>query len=229
MKTINQSLTTNRFGWRTFGLWVGLTFLGYFLNIINHFPSGFAVAPFNQPAVRLDTLGFVIGAMSGLILGSLQAIALQSHLPRVRWWILSNVIGFGLIHALGDGTSFPVFLVVGGLIIGLMQYLALRRYLHKALLWIPITAVAWFSGFQLGLALNPGAYNAFLGALTYSVITGLAFRYLLAENLVPTENPILAVFLRRWARFNLFVKILLVTLVLVVTAVFAIMIGGIRG
>lgn len=211
---VKNRASSSRFSWSSLSLWVGMTVVGYLLNSINHFPASFAVAPFNAQAITLDgaPLGFVIGAISGLILATLQAIVLQSYLPSVRRWILGNTIGFSLIHALGDTVAFPLFLLVGGIIIGLVQYFSLRPYLRNALLWLPITAFAWFSGLQLGVMISPeNNYNLLFGALSYSLITGIAFRFLLAENLEGAANPFHHRLKERWSQLNRSTRILLIT------------------
>jgi hypothetical protein len=190
---IEQQAHYRRFSWPSFGLWVGLTLLGYFLSVGFHFPTGYASITFNPQAISLGSglVGFLFGAESGVIIASLQWIVLKSWAPYTRPWIPLNAISFGLIHALGDAVPYmPVVLVGGGIIVGLAQYIALRHALTRAILWIPIAAVAWFSGFQLGFALphTQGEYNLFIAALAYGVITGLALRLLLADNLAVPNN-----------------------------------------
>lgn len=226
---IAQPTLSARFGWRPFILWIALTLVGYYLAGGFHFPAGFASNTYNPQAVGFGSgiVGFVFGAVSGLIIASLQWIVLRSWAPKARW-IPLNVIGYGLIHALGDAVPYmPAVLVGGGIIVGLAQYLALRHSLTRPILWIPIAAIAWFCSFQLGFALRgqPEQYNLTVAALTYGVITGLALRLLLVEDLaVPMKADALRL-VHRWSRLNPVKKTLVVFLSLAAIIAFVLLSG----
>ena len=231
---IEQQALSRRFSWFSFGLWVGLTLLGFLLSVVGHFPAGFASATFDAQDINLSgaLTGFLFGAMSGLIIASLQWFVLKSWTPNARLWIPLNAVGFGLVHAVGDAVPYiPMVLVVGGIIVGLAQYIALRHALSRAIVWILIAAVAWFLGFQLGFALPGGAggYNLVVAALTNGVITGLALRLLIAHNLAVPENLTLPTLISRWSNLNLFTRILLTLLFVVFIAVLVVFAGPLFG
>ena len=73
---------------------------------------------------RTARIGFIFGAVSGLIIASLQWSVLNSWTPNARLWILLNAVGFGLVHAMNDAVpyqplSLPLNLVIVGIIVGL--------------------------------------------------------------------------------------------------------------
>lgn len=226
---IEQPTLSRRFGWQPFILWIALTLVGYYLAGGFHFPAGFGSSTYDPRAVGFGSgiVGFVFGAVSGLIIASLQWIVLRSWAPNARW-IPFNVIGYGLIHALGDAVPYmPAVLVGGGIIIGLAQYLALRHSLTKPILWIPIAGIAWICSFQLGFVMpqRPEQYNLTLAALTYGVITGLALRLLLVEDLaVPMKADALTL-VHRWSRLNPIKKVLVVFLSLAAIIAFVLLSG----
>lgn len=220
---VEQHPLPRRFGWRAFILWSALTVVGYFLAGGFHFPTGFASDTFDPRTVGLGSglVGFVFGTVSGVIIASLQWIILRSWASNARSWIPLNVMGFGLVHALGDAVPYMPIVLAGGIVIGLAQYLALRRVLTRPILWIPIAAIAWYAGFQLGLTLPHRAeqYNLTIAALTYGVITGLALRFLLVKNLpAPRSLDPFALF-RQWPSLNLLQRILVSFLMVLMIAV----------
>jgi hypothetical protein len=224
--------TLHRFSWRSLGLWVALTLLGYLLAAELHFQADGPTATFHLRDFKFDLLGLLLGALSGLIIGSLQWLVLKSWIPNSRLWILLNVIGFGLIHFLNDSIPYrpfalPVHFVIHGLIIGLTQYIALRHALAKALLWIPLAAGIWFLGFQLGFTLlaavgisgNPLAERAILlgiAGLTTGVLTGLALKFLVVQDQPMPENSPNPVLLNRWSNASQAKKVLLACLAIII-------------
>jgi hypothetical protein len=164
MKTQQHSAV--RFTWQSVALWVGLTLAGFFLTVGFHFPTGFASATFNPRDIGIVSglVGFVFGAVSGLIIASLQWMALKVWFPRARLWILPNVVGYGLVHGLGDAVPYmPLVLVGGGIMLGVTQFVALRHALSRSVFWIPVAAIAWYAGFQLGFAWSRIPPKAFDG------------------------------------------------------------------
>jgi len=91
-----------RFSWRSFGLWVGLTTVGFILaGSLIHVQADGTTASFNLRDLNLSAaaVGFLFGCVTGLIIASLQWLSLRSWAPSARLWIPLNAIGFGLEHA----------------------------------------------------------------------------------------------------------------------------------
>jgi hypothetical protein len=193
---MEQQSTTIRFGWLSVGLWVGLTLVGFLLTMVLHFPGSSGPGIFSPSNVDLSgaALGFVFGAISGLIIAALQQIVLKPWIPTPRAWLTFNAVGYGLVHAIYDGVPFQYQLAVAAIIVALAQYSALRSLLSYAFLWIPIATIAWFLGFQLGFAIFAGddPANLITAGLTVGVVTSLALRRLLSpvQQLHPTQNTL---------------------------------------
>lgn len=224
-----QRSTTRRFTWQSLGLWVGLTLVGFFLSVGFHFPTGFASATLNPRDIGIGSglVGFVFGAVSGLIIASLQWMVLKSWFPRARLWILPNAVGYGLVHALGDAVPYmPLVLVGGGIMLGVTQFFALRHALSRPIFWAPVAAIAWYAGFQLGFALSrtPGEYPLIAAALIYGAITGLALKLFLIP--VNPPHPTQSI---RWADMSLSKKVLLIILFVVAVVFFVIFSGMLFG
>lgn len=176
-----------RFTWQSLGFWVGLTLLGFLLSIFFHFPAGGASETLDPQDINLGgaVAGFIFGAISGLIIASLQWIVLRAWMPGARLWIPLNALGYGLLHAFGDAIPYmPVVLVGGGIIIGAAQAIALRQELSNAILWVPVAAAAWYAGFKIGFAfpIAEGEYPLIAAALIYSAITGLAIKFMVLDR-----------------------------------------------
>jgi len=106
---------TFRFTWQALALWVGLTLLGFFLSIGFHFPTSFASPVLNPEDIDMSgaILGFVFGAVSGLIIASLQWLVLKAWFPRARLWVLPTAAGYGVVHAFGDAVPYMPLVLVG--------------------------------------------------------------------------------------------------------------------
>lgn len=232
---IEPQALSRRFSGPSFGLWVGLTMVGFILAGDFHISASGPTTPFHLQDIDLfaAVIGFVFGAVSGLVIGSLQWLVLKSWMPNARLWIPFNVVGYGLVHALNDAVplSLPLILVIGGIIVGLAQTTALRHALSRPLVWVPVTGFAWFLGFQLGFAwlnVNGIAGNPLAGIVTahgtaglmIGAITGVALRLLIADNLAVSKNLTRPTLTSRWSNLNLFTRILLLFLLVAFIAVF---------
>lgn len=187
-----------RFSWQSFGIWVAITTAAFFLSADLHLQASGVTTPFNPRDLEIALFGFVFGAVSGMISGALQWLALKPWLPNFRHWILVNVIGFGLVHAMHDTLPYRpldlwLILLIDGTVIGLAQYFGLRHSITKAGLWVPIFAAGWFLGFQSAFAilwsfnssevLVERAIELGITGLIAGVITGLALKFLI----IPVE------------------------------------------
>lgn len=191
----NQPL---RFTWKAFSLWVVVTVLGYILGGDFHYQPDAPTRALSLRDIGLSAplVGFLMSAVAGTIIAFLQWLVLKAWIPAPRLWILSNLVAYGLVHALNDALPyhpfpFPLMLLAGGFIVGTGQAVALRPLLSRAVLWLPLAAGAWLLSIQLGLALeslvfgNPLA-EVFVGhgaaGLVTGVITGLALKRMLAGS-----------------------------------------------
>ncbi len=156
---MTRSFPTVRFPWPAFGLWVGVTILGYLFAGFLHMPGG--GPPFAISLRSLDwaagLVGFVFGAVTGLAVRGLQGLVLKTWLPRARGWMLLNALAFGLVHALNDSGLFNLIpsslsLLVDGLLIGAAQVVALRQALPRSYAWLVLMAAAWLLGFEWSYA-----------------------------------------------------------------------------
>ncbi len=146
---MNPSISlSHRFNRPTFRLWMVLNMVGYFVAGDLHYQeSGLLVFNFRDVDPFATVVGFAFGAVSGLIVGSLQWLVLRTWLTQARLWIPLNMLGFGLVHAINDALPnyrllpLPLLWLLGGFIIGLCQYLALRYSISRAGYWVFIAAV----------------------------------------------------------------------------------------
>ncbi len=207
-----------RFSWRSFGLWVGLTTVGFILAGGSiHVQTDGTTAPFNLRDLNLSAaaVGFLFGCVTGLIIASLQWLSLRSWAPSARLWIPLNAIGFGLEHAFDDGMPYPppfdqtAILVIGGVMIGLAQYIALRHTLSRAFLWVPVSAFAWFLGFKLGFAMLPFVAGNPLGeialvfgsaGLTIGAVTGMATKLMVSDRTALSGRQLKPEKNKQWAK-----------------------------
>ena len=121
--------------------------------------------------------------------------------------------------------------VVSGIIIGLAQYIALRHALSRAILWILIAAGAWFLGLQLGFALSGQTedYNLLVAALLNGAITGLALRLLITEKSAAPIYLIPPTLIARWSTLSLVTRLLLISLIGLVSIAFLVFAGRVFG
>jgi hypothetical protein len=190
--------------WLSFAVWIGLNILGYIPGSELHYQVSAPVLPFHLRDVMLQpaVFGFILGAVSGLIIATLQRIVLIKWIPGTRLWIPWNILGFGLVHAVNDSLLYlpvplPLLLLAGGVIISVAQYLSLRRSLSRPLLWIPLAAGAWLVAFLLGETLsrsvagNPLA-EVFLGngtkGLIMAIVTGISLRTMIPVSPILPED-----------------------------------------
>jgi hypothetical protein len=194
VKIMNNHADTPQFTWLSFGLLVGVTILGYLFAGFLHMPGGGPPLAISLRSLDLGAglVGFVFGAVTGLVAGGLQWIVLKMWLPKARGWILLNALAFGLVHALNDAGLFnslpsSLSLMVDGLIIGAAQAFALRKALNRSYIWPVVLSTAWLLGFVWAYAFenaiekNPllSLWVAYGGAgLIIGGIMGIFIKYL---------------------------------------------------
>jgi hypothetical protein len=97
------------------------------------------------------------GAVIGVCVGTLQAIAVRGRVKHTGWWIAASVVGFVIgkfaAEAIANSVAGAGGFALGGLAIGIAlgasQWLVLRRQVVQAELWIPATALAWAVGWSI--------------------------------------------------------------------------------
>ncbi len=115
------------------------------------------------------------------VIGFAQWYVLEYYLPKIRWWIWTNILGVVISGAIvtalliGGLSSnilvHPLFSgILTGTLVGLLQWLFLRQRVSKASWWIFANIV----GLVLGKAINL-AVSALLGPFVGAVLGGLVF------------------------------------------------------
>lgn len=178
---MNLARQAYSFPWPSFGLLVGLSILGYLFAGFLHMPGDGPTLAFSLRALDLTAglIGFVFGAVTGVVVGTLQWIVLKTWVPKVRGWILLNALAFGLVHALNDAGLFnslsgSLGLLVDGLIIGAAQAIVLRPALIRFYIWPVVISITWFLGFGWAYAFeNALETNPLLSLLVAYGGTGL--------------------------------------------------------
>jgi hypothetical protein len=178
---MNHPRREYRFPWPSIGLLVGLSILGYFFAGFLHMPGDGPPLAFSLQALDLTAglVGFVFGAVTGLMVGGLQWLALKLWLSKARGWILLNTLAFGLVHALNDAGLFnslssSLGLMIDGLIIGAAQAVAFRQVLPRSYVWPVVMSLTWLLGFGWAYAFeNAIDNNPFLSLLVAYGVAGL--------------------------------------------------------
>ena len=163
--------------------WLAITFGAYLLiGGLLHFPGS------------LDDVGpepgpFMLGGITGLLIGGAQLFALRGRLARPWLWPVATAAGMAITHEVGDGLSpaagyLPVA-IVAGVAVGALQALVLRSPL-----WGLATGTALFigifGGYTLAFALGYNSifeqdatvrqiFMVVLSALLYPALTAPVF------------------------------------------------------
>ena len=195
-----------RSAWRRLGGWVAVTYLGFAMFGDIHLQLAGGTTSFDPSDIAADAIlvGFLFGAVSGALIGSLQWIVLRSWAPRARGWIPCTAIGFGFAHAMNDAVPYRPLdllatLLIGGVGLGAMQAIALRHVIARPWIWVAVVAVAWTLGWTAAAAVlgtierNPLA-ELFLGngtaGLLIGAITGGALLSQLGSGEVAAEGQL---------------------------------------
>jgi hypothetical protein len=160
---------------------------------------------FQQPPESLDpgnaVVGFMVGAITGLVIGTLQWVVLRKVIPGAGWWVLATLMGVASVHAVGDtATGFVAFWMLAlpsGVVVGILQWLVLRRLGSNVRFWVVASAVGWFVGLISGMAIaeasglmlltDPNGWvkqHSVVGSVTGAVvgmITGIALLWLVQQ------------------------------------------------
>jgi hypothetical protein len=129
----------------------------------------------------------MLGAVAGLILGTLQWLVMRSQFQGSALWILATAAGWGVgfpvgvALAQGFGLADWAFgLTIGavtGAVTGISQWLFLSRRSLRAGWWIPLSVFALASGLVYYRA-DAAWLGILIGAL-YGIVTGVALVWLL--------------------------------------------------
>ncbi len=178
-------------------LWTLVNTAGFaFGGFAFHFPFGFSSGPPQSFAPENAVVGFAVGAVTGVVIGTLQWLVLRRVISGVGWWVVATLGGVAVVHAVGDAaTGFVAFWVVAlpsGVVIGILQWLVLRRLGYTARFWVLASIIGWFVGLTLGMALaeftglmtltGPAGYatqHAVVGSVTGAVIGAITGRVLI--------------------------------------------------
>lgn len=148
------------------------------------FPLGGVIAEFIVGPVDGLTAAIVGGAITGIVLGAVQALGLGSAVPAWQWIAATAVgltVGLGVgAAAVGYGTSIGDLAIQGavcGLAIGAAEAVVLRpRIGPLAFAWIPALSALWALGWTITTSIGvdvESQYTVFgsSGALTVTVFT----------------------------------------------------------
>ncbi len=185
-------------------LWVLASIIGFTLSgFLFHFPFGFPAGANTSFDPANAEVGFIQGALTGLVIGTIQWLVLRRLISRAGWWILATCWGIAVAHAVGDSAPAPITLwvlaLLCGAVIGSLQWLILRQLTSRAVLWVAANIVGWYLGLTLGMALaestglmaltGPDGWvkqHSVVGSITgivIGVITGILLTWLVRHPL----------------------------------------------
>jgi hypothetical protein len=129
----------------------------------------------------------MLGAVTGLVIGSLQWLVLRAQFNRSALWILATSAGWAIGFSLGVFTAQSFELIdwsfglaagiVTGAVVGVSQWLYLSRRVPRALLWIPLSTFALASGFIYYRA--EAVWIGLLFGALYGIVTGVGLVWFL--------------------------------------------------
>ena len=170
--------------WRFWLFW-GLAFLA--------FPIGGLLATAIVGPVTNMMRGLLAGAITGVVLGSIQWFVLKGAMPvSMLGWVAATGAGMaiglgssvGLLGSEMSGNNLLWRAVITGLCIGIAQWFIFRNILPQSFIWIAVIALGWAAGWfvtrSAGVDLSPkwSVFGA-TGALTFQLLTGLALYVLI--------------------------------------------------
>ena len=163
----------------------GIDLLVWIATLVAFPLAGIAARAVAGPVDAVGT-AFLAGAVSGLVLGVAQWLALRRIGADFRWIVATAVglsVGLGLAYAIFEyGDSVGDLAVVGavsGLGIGIAQWWVLRDLINGSIAWIPATTVAWALGWTVTTAIgvdpddrwaNPGLSGAATATVLLAVV-----------------------------------------------------------
>ena len=173
--------------------WVAGTIAGFLIfGSALHFPGSLDNDPWAPSA-------FVLGALTGFLVGALQLFALRGALSRPWLWPIATAVGIAITHGLGDGmpTSAGYLSVAfgGGIATGVLQAMLVRQP------WWAVAATSAFvvgivGGWSIAVAAGVGSIfeedwlpqHAIMSGLTgvlYAASTAPLFTRIRPENTLP--------------------------------------------
>ena len=177
---------------RTVGRWM-VTFLG--------FPAGGLAAELLVGPVDSLAPALLGGAVTGAVLGTVQAWGLGRQRPVPELWVVATSVG--LMVGLGAGASAVDFRTtlgaltvqgaICGLAVGLAQSLVLRPRLgRRALAWPPALAAIWAAGWAVTTAIGVQVDEQFtvFGSSGAVTVTALTVGLPLALDRLPLTRPV---------------------------------------
>jgi hypothetical protein len=156
------------------------------------FPVGGALAMGLVGHLDSVTAALLGGAISGVVIGGGQWLALRRVLAGATWWIGATAVGQAIGLAVGaplvDFETGPGDLVlqgaIAGLAIGALQTIVLYRGTGTGLWWapvmVPLWALGWFIMWAGRIHVEEQFFNFGLyGAITYTILSGFGLVSLL--------------------------------------------------
>lgn len=176
-----------------FAVTVGLVAGGFVL----HFPGSYDESEISAAA---GVFGFMLGAVNGLLVGGIAAIALRLNRGSASRLAGAMALVVGVTHALNDGSSTQIPFVLVQLVAGLAAagafawYFTERRptaFVVVAVAWALGIVVAAWSGNSLGLPLTETGLGWAQDHAWDGLVTGLVWATATAVIGLPAT-------LRRW-------------------------------
>ncbi|TAK11211.1 MAG: hypothetical protein EPO32_12530 [Anaerolineae bacterium] len=155
-----------------------------------HFPGDNFPPGSWQFSERLSAgvFGFILGAVTGAVIGGLQSIVLRLLRVGVRGWWWATALGAGVAHGLRDGAEFfdPewVAALVSGVVISALYLRAARNISGDSRVWFGLCLGGWLAAWWLATIVenqfrfNYLPWNPMIGLLegfSFSLVFGLVF------------------------------------------------------
>ncbi|NEO97877.1 MAG: hypothetical protein F6K58_04045 [Symploca sp. SIO2E9] len=137
-------------------------------------------------------IGTLQGVIGGSLIGLGQSLVLWQRISKAWWWVLANIISWGLIGSSSLGAigwiaprtdQINLRLVYGvvdglqiGVVLGVAQWLVFRKQISKAWRWILASSWCWSIGLACGWSV--GGFLHQLTRLFLGEVFGLAVVWL---------------------------------------------------
>lgn len=157
--------------------------------------ASFLVSLFLIEIGERPDLGVFEGVIGGSLIGLGQSLVLWQRIPKAWWWVLANIISWGLVSSSSLGTigwvaprieQINLRLIYGlvdglqlGVVLGVAQWLVFRKHISKAWRWILVSSWCWSISLACGWFV--GGVVRQLTGLFLGEVFGLAVSWLMVS------------------------------------------------